>query len=233
MNKPIYAVTLADLRKAGACFTGYNKVVRMLQGEPFSEGDAERESYIKFSHDEPVSLVAIAKNNGLDDALWTLRCVPGCDRDARLFAVWAARQVEYLMTDPRSKDAMIIAEQFANGATTKEELDAAAAAAARAAARAADAAAWAAADTARAAAWAAWAAVWDAARADAAAARAADAAAWAADAAARAAVWDAARAAADTARAADAAARADAAAARAAQNSMFIDMCEGRAPWQV
>lgn len=129
MTPLIYAVTLADLRKAGACYEGYNKVVRMLQGEAFSEEDAERESYIKYNHDELISLLDIAKNNGLDDALWCLRCVPDCDRDARLFAVWCARQVEHLMTDRRSKDALGVAERFANGEATEKELDAAYAAA--------------------------------------------------------------------------------------------------------
>lgn len=138
--QPIYAVTLATLREHHACFNGYNKVVRMLQGKPFSQGDDERESYIKSSHDAPISLVTIANNNGIDDALWTLRCISNCNRDARLFAVWCARQVEHLMADPRSKDALNVAEHFANGRATAEEMrDAAvrAALAVRASARAA------------------------------------------------------------------------------------------------
>jgi hypothetical protein len=88
-----YEVTLAQLRKHEACASGYNKVVRMLQGKPFTEEDAERETHIRFAHKPPVSLESIANNNGLDDALWCLRVIGGCDRDARLFAVWCARQV--------------------------------------------------------------------------------------------------------------------------------------------
>jgi hypothetical protein len=108
------------------------------------------------------------------------------DRELRKFAAWSARQVQHLMTDPRSVAALDVAERHADGLATDEELRAARDAA-RAAAGAARAAAWAAAEAARAAAEdaarnaveAAWAAV-EAARA---AARAALGSAWAAQAA--------------------------------------------------
>lgn len=103
------------------------------------------------------------------------------DKNLRLFACWCARKVWHLL-DERSKNAIEVAERFANGEATQEELRAAAKAAAR--------------DAARDAAWdAAWGAAWDAAMDAArdAAWAAARAAAWAA---ARAAAWDAARAAA-------------------------------------
>lgn len=166
---PRFTVTLAALRKAGACYDGYNKLVRSLQGQPFTDEDADRESYIRFRHDAEIPLLDILKSNGFDDALWSLRCVSGADRDIRLFAVWCARQVEHLMQDQRSKDALDVAERFANGDASDEELaaawDAAGAAAGDAAGDAAWDAAWAAAwAAARAAAWdAAWAAAWDAA----------------------------------------------------------------------
>ncbi|MCO1461185.1 hypothetical protein L0Y93_06055 [Burkholderia multivorans] len=179
---PRFTVTLAALRKAGACYDGYNKLVRSLQGQPFTEEDEDRNSYIHFKHDAEIPLLDILKSNGLDDAIWTLRCVSGADRDIRLFAVWCARQVEHLMRDQRSKDALDVAERFANGEATEEER-----AAAWAAARAA---AWAATWDAAGAAWAAaWAATWDAAGAAWAAARAA------ARAAAGDAAWKASRAA--------------------------------------
>ena len=112
------------------------------------------------------------------------------DRNLRLFAVWCARQVQHLMTDPRSVAAVDVAERFANGDATAEELKAARAAAWAAAGAAAWAAAGAAADAAGAAAVAAAGAAADAAR-DAAArdARAAGAAGAAARAAAWAAAW--------------------------------------------
>ena len=153
-----FEVTLKDLRKAGACYTGYNKVVRALQGESFTEVDNDRNSYLTHKNDKPISLLSILESNGLDDALWALRCVSGSEKDVRLFAVACARKVQHLMDDRRSIAAMDVAERFAYGTATVEELNAAQ----------------------------------DAAR---------DAA------------WDAARA------------------ARADQTQLFIDMCNGVAPW--
>ena len=86
------------------------------------------------------------------------------DRTLRLFAVWCARNTPLLdgrktgdlITDPRSLAALEVAERFAHGRATSEELSAACAAAR-------DAARDAAGDAAREAAWdAAWVA-WDAA----------------------------------------------------------------------
>ena len=47
------------------------------------------------------------------------------DRELRLLAVWACRQVQHLMGDPRSIAALDVAERFANGQATKKELAAA------------------------------------------------------------------------------------------------------------
>ena len=217
-----FTVTLADLRKAGACVSGYNKVVRALQGKEFTEADENRESYIRFAHKEPIGIRAILDSNGLDDALWALRCIDNAenDKDVRLFGVWCARQVQHMMGDQRSLDALGVAERYANGLATEPETDAARAAAqtaAQAAAFGARDAAWAAAFTAQAAAWTA---------AQAAAFAAHDAAWNAAQAAALDAAWTAAQDA-----ALDAALDARGA-ARDAQKDMLIKMLEGNAPWQ-
>ncbi len=169
--------TLNAIRAHSPCADGWSKLLRHLNK---TQAD-----------DEPLPLRVILDSNGLDDALWCLRAVPNCDREARLFAVWCARQVQHVMTDPRSIAALDIAERHANGDATDAELAAARDAAWAAARAAARAAAWAA------AADAAWDAAW-AAAADAAWDAAADAAwdaAWDAADAARAAAWDAARAA--------------------------------------
>jgi hypothetical protein len=146
-----------------------------------------------------------------DWLLWLLGAIGYDDeRVLRLFAAWCARQVLHLVDDPRSREAVEVAERYARGEATREEL-AAAWAAANAAAwdacAAANAAVWAAEAAARVAAWDA--AAWDAAEAARYAARyaaeaAASATASAAE-AAEAAAWDAWSSAYASARAAQAA----------------------------
>lgn len=156
--------TLNAIRSHNPCTKGWKKLLANL-------------GKIK-ADDEPLSILDVLNSNGLDDALWCLRAVEGHDREIMLYGVWCARQVQHLMTNPRSVAALDVAERFANGAATRDEL----------------VSAWAAAGDAGAAAWAAWAAAraaaWAAARA---AWAAAGAAAWAA-------AWEAARNAGDAAR---------------------------------
>ena len=163
--------TLKRIRKHSPCADGWSKLLAHL-------GKTKAD-------DEPLSLATILESNGLDDAIWCLRAVKGHEKEMRLYAVWCARQARHLITDPRSLAALDVAERYANGQATEEELRAAYAAASAAAYDAASAAASA----------AACAAAWDAARA--AARAAAYAAAYgAAYAAAYGAAYDAARAAA-------------------------------------
>jgi hypothetical protein len=143
--------TLNQIRAKSPCADGWTKLLKHLNKTA--------------ADDEPLALRTILESNGFDDALWCLRAVEGLDREKRLLAIAFAREVQHLMTDPRSLVALDVAEKFANGEATQEELALAAADAAwaaayadaayavRAAARAARAAA--AARAARAAAWAA------------------------------------------------------------------------------
>lgn len=111
--------------------------------------------------DEPITFAAIANAVGLADALWCCRAEPQYSREWRLYAVWCARQVQHLLTDARSLAALDVAERYANGIATNQEL----AAARDAAGDAAWGSAWAAAGDAAgdAAGGAAWAAAWAAA----------------------------------------------------------------------
>jgi len=180
--------TLNQIRAKSPCRSGWEKLLAYL-------GKTKAD-------DEPISIVTILDSNGLDDALWCLQAVKGREREIRLFGVWCARQVQHLMTDPRSIAALDVSERFANGEATQYELNAAASDAAR---DASDAARDAASDAARDARAAAWAAAW----------AAASDAAWAASDAAWAAASDAAWAASDAARAA----------ARADQEKRLRELC--------
>jgi len=139
------------LRKHNACKYRYTVLREALRGR----GD-----------DEPITMIEILDSNGLDDALWALRAVPdeqAAERDklARLFACWCLRQVWHLLTDERSRTAIEVAERYAVGEATHDDLKAAARSAADAAVAAyyadadADYAAYAAADAAAVAAYAA------------------------------------------------------------------------------
>ena len=146
--------TLNKIREYQPCTDGWQKLLTYL-------GKTKAD-------DEPLEITTILDSNGLDDALWCLRAVEGHDKEIRLFAVWCARQVQHVMTDQRSLDALDVAERYANGEATEAELDAAGDAA--------------------------WSASWDAAWADRSAAWSAS---WDAAWAARAAVWSAAEGARD------------------------------------
>lgn len=171
-----FTTTLNQIRAHHPCTAGWQKLLSHL-------GKTKAD-------DEPLSLLTIFESNGLDDALWAARAIKGHDRDFRLFAVWAARQVQHLMTDERSLAALDVAERFADGEATEKDLAAAGVASSAAAwdvvRDVVRGAAWASASAAaRAAAWAVEIAAWAATRA--AARNAARDAAWAAEDAARAA----------------------------------------------
>jgi hypothetical protein len=174
-------ITLNKIRAHSPCESGWKTLLK-------SKGGTTADYSVEFP------LTDVLDISGLHDTLWCLRCLPEHDNLWRLYAVWCARQVQHLMKDQRSIDALDVAERHARGLATDAELAAAwedAEAAARDAARdawaavcmadaawaaeAARAAAWVAAETA-AAARGAWAAAWGAAEA----AEAAWAAAWAA-----------------------------------------------------
>jgi hypothetical protein len=109
--------TLNKIRNHNPCKDGWEKLLKHL-------GKTKAD-------DEPLSLLTILDSNGLGDALWCFRAVDGYDKEKRLFAVWCARQVQHLITDKRSLDGLDVAERYALGEATDDELAAAWAAAAR------------------------------------------------------------------------------------------------------
>ena len=144
--------TLNLIRSHSPCPEGWEKLLKHL-------GKTKAD-------DEPLPLRVILESNGFEDALWCLRAVPNCDKEARLYGVWCARQAQHLIADPCSLTALDVAERHANGEATDEELaaawdaarDAVWGAAKNAASAAARNAAWDAATD------AAWHAAWHAAR---------------------------------------------------------------------
>jgi len=116
-------VTLEQLRTAGPCKEGYNRGIRLLQGEPFTKEDRQRTTYLECDHALPIPLEEIAERLGLQEALWATRCLEGHDRDLRLYGVWAVREIQHLLKDPRSWKVLDVAEAFANGEATAEELE--------------------------------------------------------------------------------------------------------------
>lgn len=101
--------TLNQIREHGPCGKGWTKLLQHLNKTK--------------ADDEPLPLLTILDSNGLDDALWCLRAVEGFEKEKRLYAVWCARQVQHLMTDERSIKALEVAERYANGEASDEELE--------------------------------------------------------------------------------------------------------------
>jgi hypothetical protein len=132
--------TLNQIRAHHPCHDGWSRLLRGL-GKTAAD-------------DEIIWLDQVLDHNGLEDALWCLRAVENCDREIRLYAVWCARRVQHHVSDPRSIAALDVAERFARGEASAEEL----ASAASWAAASARAEAWAAAVAVAASAHAAWAA---------------------------------------------------------------------------
>lgn len=130
--------TLDLLRKHRAC----NERYEHLKSQP-GPGWGDHDS---------ISIIKILETNGLDDALWALRAVPAEEKDlrdrlARLFAIACVRRTPVsgertvwdLLSDPRSRKVVEVAERFVEGHATRVELMTAAAAAYASAASAASA----------------------------------------------------------------------------------------------
>lgn len=100
--------TLNRIREHGPCEYGWEKLLKYLDKTK--------------ADDEPLAYSEIVKSNGLDDALWCCRAEPQYWKTWRLFAVWCGRQVEHLMKDERSRNALNVAERHANGQATDDEL---------------------------------------------------------------------------------------------------------------
>ena len=144
-------ITLNQIRKNSPCESGW---VKLLSGLKKTEAD-----------DVPFPISFILDNNGIDDANWCLGCLEGHDREIHSYMADIAESVLHIFEKERPDDmrprlAIQAKRDYADGKISREEWDAACAAAGDAAR---DAARDAAGDAARdAACAAAWDAAWDA-----------------------------------------------------------------------
>ena len=100
--------TLNKIRVHNPCKDGWAK---LLAGLGKTEAD-----------DEPLPFAKIVEINGLADALWATRSAPEHDKDWRLFAVWCARQELKYTNDWRVVNAVNVAERYAHGMASREQL---------------------------------------------------------------------------------------------------------------
>jgi hypothetical protein len=103
--------TLERIRAHSPCADGWKKLLDHL-------GKTKAD-------DESLAMTTILDSNGAGDALWCLRAEPQHAAIWRLLAVHYARQVQHLMTDPRSLAALDVAERHAHGQATDDDLRAA------------------------------------------------------------------------------------------------------------
>ena len=115
-------VTLQQIKDNNPCKGGWATVLTANGG---TKAD--------FNKSFPVS--SIIDSNDLDDAFWTLRCLPEYNLLWRKFAWWCATSVVHLTTDVRVAECLEVVSRYCEGLATDEELEVARA-------RAVDAAAW-------------------------------------------------------------------------------------------
>jgi len=114
------STTFRLAHKANACQDSYKAVAKALGG------------IRAYGKDTPIPLVKVLEIQGLDDALWCLRCTEqSADKLVRLFACDCAEHVLPLFEkrypkDKRPQQAIEAAREYANDEITLEELRAAA-----------------------------------------------------------------------------------------------------------
>lgn len=105
--------TLSRIRDAEPCEDGWAKLLKHL-------GKTKAD-------DEPLSILTVLDNNGLDDALWVLSNAMPDDRLARHFQAWCAEQVLHIFEAGRPDDTRVrdqIAMLRNDDATDEERVNA-------------------------------------------------------------------------------------------------------------
>lgn len=137
-------VSLKQILAGSPCAEGWARVLHARgkitkdQMDECLENDHVPTSLSKLADDEQFQMSSIIESNSLNDCIWTFKCVDKLHHPLRRkFAVWCARQVQHLMKDQRSIDALDAVWRHSDDLATDAEL----ATARRDAADAADAAA--------------------------------------------------------------------------------------------
>ena len=137
--------TLSKIKAKKPCESGWKT---LLEGLNKTKAD-----------DEPLNYVTIFEIHGISDTSWCLDKVENKQKELRLFAVWCARRVKYLIPQNEQEifdEVLDVVEKYANGFATDIEL------------ASASASAWDLASASRDSAWAlAWASAWASASASA------------------------------------------------------------------
>lgn len=100
--------TLKAIADCDPCLDGWDKLISYL-GK-------------RAEDDVTLPLSVVLDSNGIQDAVWCLRAVPDIEREVRLFAVWCVRRVQHLLVDRRSLVALRVAERYARGAASDDDL---------------------------------------------------------------------------------------------------------------
>jgi hypothetical protein len=108
-------ITLNKIRAGSTCVDGWEKVLK---------------AHEHLGMDTPFPLSSVLESNNLEDTLWCFEVLPEYIEIPKRFAIWCARDVQHLMEDERSVNAVNVAERYLDGNATLEELKAARAAAA-------------------------------------------------------------------------------------------------------
>lgn len=72
--------------------------------------------------DDPIPLVDVLDQMGINAALWCTQTLPEYDREWRLFSVWCARQNLDLIVYEAHQEALEVAEAYALGQVSPDEL---------------------------------------------------------------------------------------------------------------
>lgn len=110
-----WTTTLKKLRDAESevCKDVYRKLARRMGGVR------------AYGEDTPIHLKVVFESCGFDDAVECLRTVRGHDREVALFNVACARRVQHLVDDKKSIRALNVAESYARGDASLEDLESA------------------------------------------------------------------------------------------------------------